>query len=296
MIGGAAAHVIRGFLMGLADIVPGVSGGTIALVLGIYERLIRNIRRGSGAFASLIRLDMGGFVRKFREVDWIFLISLLGGILAAVVTMAGVLTTQLEERPEVMSALFFGLIVASIYVSLQMVKKHDLIRVLVLIASSAISFWLLGLRSGVVQDPTLLMVFGAGALAICAMILPGVSGSFILLMLGMYQYILDAVDGRDLVVVGVFAIGAVVGLGSFSTLLNWLLKNYHDTVLVLLIGVMVGSLRVLWPWPSSELGLDQVDLSWPESATFWPALIAAVLGAGLVIGLSTMSRDSARRS
>ncbi|MFV1990140.1 MAG: DUF368 domain-containing protein [Acidimicrobiales bacterium] len=296
MIGGAAAHVIRGFLMGLADIVPGVSGGTIALVLGIYERLIRNIRRGSGAVASLIRLDLSGSVRKLREVDWVFLVSLLGGILLAVVTMAGVLTTQLEERPEVMSALFFGLIIASIYVSLQMVKSRDLFRIVVLVASSAISFWLLGLRSGVVENPTLLMVFGAGALAICAMILPGVSGSFILLMLGMYQYILDAVDNRDLAVLGVFAIGAVVGLGSFSTLLNWLLKNYHDTVLVLLIGVMVGSLRVLWPWPSSEFGLDQVDLSWPESATFWPALVAVVLGDGLVVGLSAMSRDSARRS
>jgi putative membrane protein len=296
VIGGAAAHVIRGFLMGLADIVPGVSGGTIALVLGIYERLISNIRRGSGALASLVRLKPAEFLLKLKEVDWVFLVALLGGILIAVVSMAGVLTTQLEERPEVMSALFFGFIVSSIYVSFQLVKSRDLIRLLVLVGSSAASFWLLGLRTGVVENPTLLMVFGAGALAICAMILPGVSGSFILLMLGMYEFVLDAVDERDLVVIAVFGLGAVVGLGSFSTLLNWLLRSYHDTVLAVLIGVMVGSLRVLWPWPADDLGLDQVDLGSPESATFWPALIAAVVGALLVLGLSRMSRESARLS
>lgn len=282
--------------MGLADLVPGVSGGTIALVLGIYERLIRNVRSGAGALGRLARFDWSGFVRKFKTVEWSFLIPLLGGIGIAVVSLAGVLQTQLDRRPEVMSALFFGLIAASIYVSLRLVRKLNNTRILILAASSVTSFWLLGLRSGAVEDPTLLMVLGAGAIAICAMILPGVSGSFILLMLGMYEHMITSVDDRDLAVIAVFGIGAVLGLGSFSTLLNWLLDNFHDTLLIVLIGVMVGSLRVLWPWPAGTLGIEQVDLARPESATMWPALLAAVLAAVVVLGISGLGQRSNKHS
>ena len=274
-------NVVRGFLMGSADVVPGVSGGTVALVLGIYERLVASIHAGSAALGYGLRLRFADARRRLGDVEWSLLVPLLIGIGIAVLSLAALIDRLLEEQPQNTAALFFGLVLGSIVVAWQLVKRWDATRILSGLASAAVAFLLLGLRGDLVIDPGLGLFLGAGAIAIVAMILPGISGSFILLMLGMYQAVLDAVNDRDLVVVGVFLIGAVTGLAAFSTLLHRLLRDHHETVIAALIGLMLGSLRVLWPWPD---GTETAALSRPVD---WgiPALLAfAGLAVVLLIG------------
>ena len=276
--------------MGAADVVPGVSGGTVALLLGIYDRLIGEVRAGAGAVAHLARGDLRGGWARLRSVDWVFLLSLLAGIGIAVVVLVSWLRTQIEENPVEVSAVFFGLVAASVVVARQEVERWDALRLAVMMGTAVLAFFVLGLRSGGVTDPSLPVVVAAGSLAICAMILPGISGSFILLMLGLYDHITHAVDERDLGTIAAFGVGAVVGLTAFSTLLNWLLRHHRDTVVASLVGLMLGSLRVLWPWPSGEEGLENVSLGVPVSSE----LVGAVVGAGLaaigVVVLTSIAR------
>jgi putative membrane protein len=276
--------------MGAADVVPGVSGGTVALLLGIYDRLIGEVRAGAGAVAHLARGDLRGGWARLRSVDWVFLLSLLAGIGIAVVVLVSWLRTQIEENPVEVSAVFFGLVAASVVVARREVERWDALRLAVMLGTAVVAFFVLGLRSGGVTDPSLPVVVAAGSLAICAMILPGISGSFILLMLGLYDHITHAVDERDLGTIAAFGVGAVVGLTAFSTLLNWLLHHHRDTVVASLVGLMLGSLRVLWPWPSGEEGLENVSLGVPVSSE----LVGAVVGAGLaaigVVVLTSIAR------
>lgn len=271
-------NVVRGFLMGSADVVPGVSGGTIALVLGIYERLVAAIHAGSAALGFAIRGRFSDMRRRLGDVEWRLLLPLLAGIGLAVVSLASIIDHLLEEEPQNTAAAFFGLVLGSIVIAWRLVKKWDATRLVTGLAVAVTAFLVLGLRTDPVVDPTLLLFVGAGSIAIVAMILPGISGSFILLMLGMYQAVLDAVNEREFVIVGVFLIGAVVGLAAFSTLLHRLLRDHHDTVMAALIGLMLGSLRVLWPWPD---GADTAALSRPVD---WgvPALLATA-GFALVL-------------
>jgi len=273
--------------MGSADIVPGVSGGTVALVLGIYDRLIRNVSTGAHSLKQLVTGDPSGFVTTLKRIEWIWLVALLAGILAAVVALSSVIETLLHEQPVRMSALFFGLIGGSIWVALRMLDKVDGISLALMLGIGGTMFLLLGLRSDTeVADNALEVVtkpwwvfFLAGAIAICAMILPGISGSFILVMLGMYTEVLGAVNDRDFTVLIAFALGCVVGLALFSTLLNWLLERYHRWVLAAMIGLMLGSTRVLWPWPN---GTNTTTLSMPSDDVIIPILIA-VIGAAVVV-------------
>jgi putative membrane protein len=276
-------HLLRtlvgGFLMGTADLVPGVSGGTIALVLGIYERLVDSIREGSSALGALIRGDLRRFREHLSRVEWVFLLPLLAGIFLAVVTLARFLDHQLEERPTVLAGLFFGLVVGSVVVAWKLIREPSLTSGLLGLAVAVSLFVVLGLgEEAAVVDPSLLVFFGSGALAICAMILPGISGSLILLLVGMYAAVLEAVNQRDLLVVGVFLLGAIVGLAFFSQVLHWALRHHHDLILGGLVGLMAGSLRVLWPWPG---GVESSQLGRPGSD--WPlVLVAAAVGFGLV--------------
>jgi putative membrane protein len=274
-------NVVRGFLMGSADVVPGVSGGTVALVLGIYERLVATIHAGSAALGLALRGRWADARRRLGDVEWGLLLPLLAGIGIAVLSLASLIDRLLEEQPQNTAAAFFGLVLGSIVIAWRLVRRWDSVRVGTGLAVAIIAFVVLGLRGEPVADPSLVLFLGAGAIAIVAMILPGISGSFILLMLGMYQAVLDAVNDRDLAIVGVFLVGAVVGLAVFSTLLNHLLRSHHDTVMAALIGLMLGSLRVLWPWPD---GADTAALSSPVDPLV-PALLAlAGLVAVLVIG------------
>lgn len=285
-----SAQVARGFAMGAADVVPGVSGGTVALLLGIYDRLIGEVRKGAGALGRFVKADLKGGWSRLREVDWVFLFSLLAGIGTAVIVLVGWLRTQIEENPVEVSAVFFGLVAASVWVARREVETWDLPRLSIMAATAVVAFFVLGLRSGGVENPSSIVVLGAGSLAICAMILPGVSGSFILLMLGLYDHVTHAIDERDLGTVAAFGVGAVVGLALFSTLLHWLLAHHRDTVVAALVGLMLGSLRVLWPWPSGEDGLENVSLGSPVSGELLGATVGAVIAAIAVIVITELAR------
>lgn len=261
--------------MGSADLVPGVSGGTIALVIGVYERLIGSIREGGSALGDLLKGDRSGFGVHLRQVEWRFLVPLLGGILIAVITLSRVLEHQLEANTEIMAGGFLGLVAGSVVIAWRRIEtpsaNHFGLGLLVALGL----FILLGLgEEGSVSDPSLLIFFGAGALAICAMILPGISGSLILLLVGMYTPVLAAVNDREFLALAVFVVGAIVGLALFSQILNWALRKHHDTMLAALVGLMAGSLRVLWPWPD---GVDSPALGAPEGSVTG-VLIAAIVG------------------
>jgi putative membrane protein len=281
--------------MGTADLVPGVSGGTIALVLGIYERLVASIRQGSSALGLIIKADVAGFRDHLRIVEWRFFVPLLAGILLAVVLLASFLEHQLEERPEVIAGLFFGLVLGSIGIAWRLLRGGAWRHMAIAAVVGLVLFVALGLGEGQIrEDPSSLAFFAAGALAICAMILPGISGSLILLMLGMYAPVLAAVTDREFGTITVFALGAMVGLAIFSQLLYWLLEHHHDNVLAALIGLMAGSMRILWPWPdgvgSAELGLPGND---------WLSVFTSmVIGAMIVTLISrlAMSRESVTTS
>lgn len=279
--------------MGAADVVPGVSGGTIALLLGIYERLIDSVSAASTAAERLLRGDLTGFRQWLGRVEWGFVLPLLGGILLAIAALASALETLLEDHPIQMAGLFTGLIGGTVVAVWGMLGTRDATRTALAIGAAIVTFVVLGLRDGATEetvsqtaDPALLAFFGSGAIAICAMILPGVSGSFLLVLLGMYSAVIGAVDDRELGTLVVFAAGCAVGLGVFSRLLHWLLHNHHDSLLAVLIGLMAGSIRILWPWPD---GLESTELGSPEGFVA-EALLLAVAAAVIVVVLSALGR------
>lgn len=299
MLREAPWNVVRGFMMGAADIVPGVSGGTIALVLGIYQRLVASVKAGSSALGRLVRLDGRAALHWLGRVEWAFVAPLVVGIIVAIVALAGLLRTLLTDYPVEMAALFLGLVAGSIVVAWQLLTRRDLRRIVIMVATAAVVFVLLGIRGGTTEAtvgqiaaPPLWAFFAAGAVAICAMILPGISGSFILVIVGMYGAVLLSVTERELLNLAVFTLGATVGLALFSQLLHWSLSNHYDSVMAALIGLMAGSMRVLWPWPD---GLDSTTLGRPTDSTI-PAIVIAVAAAVAVIGISEIAKRVERRS
>ena len=234
--------------MGAADVVPGVSGGTIAFISGIYEELLRSIHACTPL--ALVSLFRDGPKVFWRRINGTFLSVLFSGILFSIATLARLITYLLDHQPLLLWSFFFGLIVASIlFIWRQLVRKgfwEYLFLFLGLCAALASAF-----APPVQLDPTLFVIFGAGMLAICAMILPGISGSFILLLLGMYSVILGAVSRADFSMLTIFALGCVAGLMLFSRLLSWLLSRFHGITLSVLTGFLAGSLVMVWPWRES---------------------------------------------
>jgi len=289
--------VVRGFFMGSADIVPGVSGGTVALVFGVYQRLITAIRAGSKALGRFVRFDGAAGAAWLARVEWLFLVPLVAGIGLAVLLLAGPLEALLRERPIEMSALFLGLVAGSVVVAWKLLRTRDALRMSILLATGGVVFASLGLRGGTSEDSVgqldeaaLWAFFLAGGLAICAMILPGISGSFILVLLGMYGPVLAAVNDRDLGTVAVFLVGAVIGLALFSQLLYWALAEHYDSVMAALIGLMLGSLRVLWPWPN---GVGSTAIGAPDEAVAVSVAIALIAFV-TVIAIDVFARRSER--
>lgn len=291
-VAGVVRHVGVGFAMGAADLVPGVSGGTIAFVGGIYERLLAAIGVAVDSVVSFVRGRPAEAGRHFRNFDWWLLVPLAVGLGAALVTLSSLIEHLLDSQPERMAGLFMGLVAGSVILSYRLLKVPGGRLWAVIAASSVVTFVLLGLQKStstpgtedaVVTAP--LWVFPlAGAVAICAMILPGISGSFLLVMMGMYRQVLGAVNDRNLTVIVVFAVGCAVGLGAFSRLLRWLLDRHHDLVVAALIGLMVGSTRILWPWPN---GTASTVLELPSGEVVWPVLLSLVGFAGvMVLGLT----------
>lgn len=291
--------VVRGFCMGAADIVPGVSGGTIALVFGIYHRLVTAIRTGSSALGRLARLDGRGALDGLRRVEWSFLLPLGVGIVVAVLALASVLEHQLEEHPVQLAAVFLGLVAGSVVVTWNLLTRRDPRRLGIMLAVGIAIFLALGLRSGTTEDEVsqldeaaALAFFASGAIAICAMILPGISGSFILVMLGMYGPVLAAVNDRDALSLGVFLVGAVIGLGLFSQVLHWALNAHYDSVMAALIGLMLGSMRVLWPWPA---GVDTTVIEAPSDPVVLP-IVLAVVACAVVIAINAVAKALEHRT
>lgn len=280
------AQFVRGFAMGTADIVPGVSGGTVALVAGIYERLVANIHAGAHVLRAVLRRS--GIAEAWKAVEWGWLVTLLAGVLTAILTLSSVLTRLLEEFPVETAAVFFGLVVGAVVSSWRTIRVRTPMSIVAAAVAAVGLFVLLGLRTDtesvtddMVSSP-LWVFFGAGAIAVCAMILPGISGSLILVMMGMYSEILAAVDQRNVGAVLATGLGCVLGLAAFSTVLNWMLEHHHDLVLATMVGLMIGSLRVLWPWPG---GTATTTLAAPGDGLVI-ALVLMVAGAALVVFLS----------
>lgn len=231
--------------MGAADVVPGVSGGTIAFIFGIYEELIYSIKKVSGE--SLLLFLKGKFVQGIKSIPFSFLIPLALGILTAIFSLASIISHLLETQPEFIWSFFFGLVLASIIIIWPRVKTWDLPDILGLIASTVFAYVLTGLVPGTTPDG-LIFFFLSGVIAIIAMILPGISGSFILVLLGKYQQILDAVVDKNFAILIAVTAGCAVGISLFSRVLSWLFAKHHDISMAILIGFMIGSLRKVWPW------------------------------------------------
>jgi len=290
-----ATIFLCGFLMGTADVIPGVSGGTVAFVLGIYEELIDAIRAAIPFLRRMVSLRWREVLEKF---PWRFLLALVAGIDSAVLSMARFLHWALETYPVYVYALFFGLIVASVSVVRTRVQKWGLPTLLVTALFAVGAYGLVGLRPA--QTPEALwFIFLSGMLAICAMILPGISGAFILVLLGKYHDLLGALIRFDLVTIVVFIAGAAVGIVSFAYILRWLFNYYHDLTVAALVGFMLGALRELWPWKRARL-VDDIPV---ETVGFFPtaltgevalALGLMVLGFAVVILIERMAERRRR--
>ncbi|MCF1422199.1 DUF368 domain-containing protein [Mangrovimonas futianensis] len=236
---------LKGVAMGAADAVPGVSGGTIAFIAGIYEELINTI--GNVNFSLFTTFRKHGFKAFWNQLNGGFLIALLLGIVTSFVTFMQLAKYLIEYHPVLIWSFFFGLILASIYFVGKQIKKWNPLTFISIIIGSLIAFYVTTLPSLGGNDHPLFLSL-AGALAICAMILPGISGSFILVILGAYKTLSDALHNFDFKRILLFIAGAVVGLLTFSRILKWLFKNYYNTTLALLTGFIIGSLNKIWPW------------------------------------------------
>lgn len=237
--------VLKGCAMGAADVVPGVSGGTIAFITGIYEELINSIKSiDLQALKLLFTLKLAAF---WKKINGTFLLSVVGGIAISIFSLAKLMTWLLMHHPIYIWSFFFGLIIISSVLVAREIKQWNIFTIISLLAGAAAAYTIT-VMSPASTPSTWWFIILSGAIAICAMILPGISGAFILLLLGKYTYILTAVSNLDIGTLLLFVVGAVAGIISFSHLLSWLLKNYHTLTVALLTGFMVGSLNKVWPW------------------------------------------------
>ncbi|RFC55358.1 DUF368 domain-containing protein [Brumimicrobium aurantiacum] len=231
--------------MGAADVIPGVSGGTIAFITGIYEELITSISNIN--LAALKKLKDEGFSSFWNHVNGNFFVALILGIGVSVMSLAKVVTFFLVEYPVLLWAFFFGLIIASAQLILKTVSKWNVVNVIGLIVGTAVAGYISTVHV-VASGGDLWYVVLSGAIAICAMILPGISGAFILVLLGSYGMIIEGLKNLDFTIIGLFCLGCLVGILSFSKLLKFLYENYKNLVLAVLSGFLIGSLLKIWPW------------------------------------------------
>lgn len=243
-----ALLMLKGMGMGAADVVPGVSGGTIAFIAGIYDELINSIKSINGESLKLLFTGkIGAFARKINAP---FLLTLISGIAISVFSLAKLVTWLLTEHPILIWAFFFGLVLASTWFVMKDIREWNLKTIPTFAAGAAIAYYIT-VATPADTPSNLLFIFCCGAIAICAMILPGISGSFILVLLGKYFYIMDAVKTFDLVILAVFGAGAFIGITTFSRVLSFTLKRFRNMTLAMLTGFMLGSLNKVWPWKES---------------------------------------------
>ena len=250
-----ATVAFKGMCMGAADVIPGVSGGTIAFIMGIYAELLDSIKSVNGeALKLLLKGKIGAF---WKHINGTFLASLFAGILISVFSLAKLMKYLLEFHPVPLWSFFFGLILASAVYILKGLDKWSIRNIISLLVGVAIGAFICLASPGQTPD-ALWFIFLSGAIAICAMILPGISGSFILLLLGKYAFVMEAVSTLNIPVLVVFAAGACIGIVCFSHILSWLLKKFYMLTIALLSGFMIGSLLKVWPWkvPGAQEGFD----------------------------------------
>ena len=290
--------------MGAADVVPGVSGGTIAFISGIYEELIDTIN--SVNLSLLTTLRKQGIAAAWKQINGNFLVALLSGIALSILTLSRLITWLLQVHPILIWSFFFGLVLASIWLMGKTIKhKFSPQIILSFLAGAAGAYWITILPTA--DNPTsLLYIFFSGALAICAMILPGISGSFILVLLGSYLVVLEGLHTANIPLVATFIAGAVVGLLSFARLLKWLFDKYEQITIALLTGFLLGSLNKIWPWKQtletvqrvhSDGSVDYIpvlernllpgsyEMLMNEPAQLWPAVGLCLLGAAIIVAI-----------
>ena len=243
--GALSMLVLKGMGMGAADVIPGVSGGTIAFITGIYEELVHSIKNIN--FRTISTIWRQGLPAFWKEVNGNFLLAVVGGIMISVLTLARILEYLLVNHPILIWSFFFGLIIGSAIFVARSIEKWNIWTAISLTAGIAIA-WIITSITPAETTEAYWFIFLAGALAICAMILPGISGSFILLLLGKYQFILTALNEARVSVIAVLLVGALTGIVSFSHLLSWLLNKFHHLTIAILAGFMIGSLNKIWPW------------------------------------------------
>ncbi len=253
----------------------------MALIVGIYERLISAITDVFAFVLSLFKFNRADIKQHFFDIDWKFLIPLGTGIVSAIFLLAHIINYLLESYPVECRGLFFGLIAASVAVPWLRANQMGMREVLVAIAGCLLAFATSTLAPREISDPGALQIFGAAAITICAMILPGVSGAFLLLVMGLYPTTTAAIKSMDIGFILIFMAGAATGIGLFSRLLKWLLEKHHDITMAALVGLMAGSLRALWPWQDAERNL----LSPAAGDAIMPVIILGVIGFAFIITL-----------
>lgn len=282
-------NLLRGALIGVAEVIPGVSGGTVALIVGLYRSLIDAIADAVLAGRRLItgpRSDVGPLL---RGLPWSMLIPVGVGMVIAIILGARFIEPLLQTHPEQMLALFFGLVAAGIAVPWAILRRtppggvgwRDALIILLALVAAVL---LTGLPPGDISDPPLIAVFFAAAIAICALVLPGVSGSFLLLSMGLYESTISAVNERNFAYLAVFAIGAIFGLAVFVSFLRWLLDHQARITMAVIVGLMIGSLRALWPWQDADRNLLA------PSTDVVSVILCALAGAAIVIVLLWIER------
>jgi len=299
---------LKGMAMGAADVVPGVSGGTIAFITGIYDELLNSIR--SANLTALQLLLKGRFADLWAHMNLAFVLVLGSGIALSLLSLSKLVLYLMEHQPILLWSFFFGLVLASIWSVGKQIERFGPGMVGLFVLGAAVAFWITTVSPS--QSPeSWWFIMLSGAIAICAMILPGISGSFILLLLGKYRFILESLNEFRLGVILLFSVGMVVGITSFSHLLHWLLQRYRNFTIAVLAGFMLGSLNKVWPWKvpiqtyldskGKVHALTERNL-WPTryeeitgfSAEWGMALLVALMGAALVLLLERMgSRKSA---
>ena len=303
------ALFLKGMAMGIAEVIPGVSGGTIAFITGIYEQLINSIKAILNP-SILITFRKEGFKAVWEKINGNFLILLIPGMAAGLIGGVFTITHLLKTYPSLVWGFFFGLIAASIIYIGKQVKAWNITTITALLIGTAFAYYITVLNPGQGSD-SLAFVFLSGALAICAFILPGVSGSFILLLLGMYTIIIPALkdalsnfDSKSLIIVGVFAAGCVLGLALFSNFLSWTFNKYRNQTLAVLTGFMLGSLNKIWPWRNvleyrinskgeevPFLEQNVMPAAYEGDALIFGVIILVVVGFGTVFLMSSFEKE-----
>jgi putative membrane protein len=290
---------LKGMAMGAADVVPGVSGGTIAFISGIYEELLTSISNVN--FSLLKTLKSNGIKAAWKQVNGSFLVSLFIGIFVSIVSLAKAIKWMLENEPILLWSFFFGLVLASIIYIAKQITKWNVFTFILLVIGAGLAFYITTLNPLVTENSSPLFIFLAAALAICAMILPGISGAFILVLLGAYKPVLAAVNNRDFSTIAIVGAGAVVGLLTFSKVLKWLFTNFKNYTLAVLTGFIIGSMNKIWPWKETltwrtnshgiEVPLNEQSVS-PfhfEDNQLLFAILLAIVGFGLILLLEKLA-------